>query len=71
MARGPLVFFLFFNDLTLLLKHCFLDFFADDVTFHTSSSNVINTEIHPDFDTAKSWSKQNKMMIHCANLHIC
>ena len=58
---------LFINDLPRLLKYCFSDFFADDATFHTSSSDIndIDTEIQTDFGTSKSWSKRIKMTTHC------
>ena len=37
---GPLLFLLFINDLPLLLKHCFSDFFADDSTIHSSAPSI-------------------------------
>ena len=44
---GPTLFLLFINNLPHLLKCCFSDFFVDDATFHTSSSDIddIDTEI--------------------------
>ena len=60
---GPLLFPLFINDLPLLLKHCFSDFFADDPTFHSSAPSIAkaNKELQADLEIAVAWSKQNKL----------
>ena len=46
---GTTLFLLFINDLPLMLKYCFSDLFADDLTIHTNSPDisVINSEIQP------------------------
>lgn len=55
---GPILFLLLINVLPLLLKECFPDLFADDSTFHTSSSspdiNIINSELQSDLGSAKT-----------------
>ena len=50
-----------------MLKHRCSDFFADDMTVHTSSQyiDIINTELQTDLEIINSWSKQSKMKIHC------
>ena len=51
---GPILFFLFINDLLLLLNSCHVDFFADHVTAHTSNQNIeiINAELQSNFSIA-------------------
>ena len=63
---GPLLFLLFINDLPLLLKHCFSDFFADDSTIHSSAPSIakVNKELQADLEIAVAWSKQNKLPIN-------
>ena len=58
---GPLLFLLFINDLPLLLKHCFSDFFADDSTIYSSAPSIakVNKELQADLEIAVAWSKQN------------
>ena len=63
---GPTLFFLFINDLLLLLNHCHSDFYADDATFHTSSSclETIENDIQDDINISFAWSRENKMFVH-------
>ena len=63
---GPLLFLLFINDLPLLLKHCFSDFFADDSTIHSSAPSIakVNKELQAGLKIAVAWSKQNKLPIN-------
>ena len=63
---GPLLFLLFINDLPLLLKHCFSDFFADDSTIRASSPSIakVNKELQAGLKIAVAWSKQNKLPIN-------
>ena len=63
---GPLLFLLFINDLPLLLKHCFSDFFADYSTIHSSALSIakVNKELQADLKIAVAWSKQNKLPIN-------
>ena len=63
---GPLLFLLFINDLPLLLKHCFSDFFEDDSTIHSSAPSIakVNKELQADLEIAVAWSKQNKLPIN-------
>ena len=63
---GPTLFLLFINDLPLFLKHCYLDLYADDATFHTHSKDMETTENSLQFDLndAMSWGKSNNMHIN-------
>ena len=63
---GPLLFLLFINDLPLLLKHCFSDFFADDSTIHSRAPSIakVNKELQAGLKIAVAWSKQNKLPIN-------
>ena len=57
---------MFINDLPLLLKHCFSDFFADESTIHSSATSIakVNKELQADLEIAVAWSKQNKLPIN-------
>ena len=59
---GTTLFLLFINDLPLMLKYCFSDLFADDLTIHTNSPDisVINSEIQTDLDRTKTWGNKIK-----------
>ena len=48
------------------MKYCYSDFFADDATFHTHDKLFERVEMKSQSgaDTAKGWSRQNKMHIH-------
>ena len=63
---GPLLFLLFINNLPLLLKHCFFDFFADDSINHSSAPSIVkvNKESQADLDIDVAWRKQNKLPIN-------
>ena len=63
---GPLLFLLFINDLPLLLKHCFSDFFVDDSTINSSAPSIakVNKQLQADLEIAVAWSKQNKLPIN-------
>ena len=41
---GPLLFALYLNDLPIVVKHCFLDVYADDVKLHCSHSDLNTVE---------------------------
>ena len=63
---GPTLFFLFINDLPLVLKYCKADLFADDATFHIHSKDkdTIENNIQSDFNESNQWNKNNKMHVH-------
>ena len=65
-SLGPTLFLLFINDLPLFMKYCYSDFFADDATFHTNDKlfERVEMKLQSGADTAKGWSRQNKMHIH-------
>ena len=41
---GPTLFFIFINDLPLHMNHCYIDFFADDATYHINGKSVSEVE---------------------------
>lgn len=59
-------FLLFINDLPLFLKHSYADLYADDATFHTSSTclDTIESCLQDDADTSLVWGRLNKMFVH-------
>ena len=63
---GPILVFMFPNDLHLFMKHCDSDYYADDATVHThgNTPNVIESKLQQDGNNTKLWCKQNKMEIN-------
>ena len=66
LSLGLRYFYFFINDLPLITKVCFCDFYADDATFHTHGDNLetIEHSLQTDGNIAKTWGKGNKMHIH-------
>lgn len=64
---GPTLFLMFINDLPLFMERCDADCYADDTTVHTHAKTKIEVEnkLQHDGNNSKSWSLQNKMIIHC------
>ena len=61
---GPLLFALYLNDLTIVVKHCFLDLYADDAKLHCSHSdlNIVEECVQLDLDAVALW---------LCNSHLC
>ena len=48
------------------MNHCYIDFFADDATYHINgkSESEVQPKLQQDGDNSKTWAKQHKMKIH-------
>ena len=48
------------------MNHCYIDFFADDATYHINgkSESEVEPKLQQDGDNSKTWAKQHKMKIH-------
>ena len=53
------------------MKYCYSNLFADDPTFHTHDKlfERVEMKLQNGKDTAKGWSRQNKMHIHYDKTH--
>jgi len=63
---GPLLFFIYINDLPLNNESTNTDLFADDATMYTSSSDteVIQMRLNSDLIRVQNWAQQNRMVIN-------
>ena len=63
---GPTLFLSIVNDLPLCLKHCLVDLYADDSTFHILGKNKseIEHKLQSDANETDDWSIRNKSPIH-------
>ena len=54
---GPLLFALYLNDLSVVVKHCILNLYADDAELHCSHPDLSMIEAHvqSDLDAVTSW----------------
>ena len=61
---GPLLFALYLNDLPVVVKHCFLDLYADDAELHYS---------HPDLDVVEAYvqSDLDAVALWLCSSHLC
>lgn len=64
---GPTLFLMFINDLPLFMEHSDADCYADDTTIHAYAKTQaeVESKLQNDGNNARSWSKQNKMILHC------
>ena len=48
------------------MNHCYIDFFADDATYHINGNgeSEVEPKLQQDGDNSKTWAKQHKMKIH-------
>ena len=60
---GPLLFFLFINDLPFALKRCQATMYADDTTVSFSTNNIddLITTVNNDLKSLEEWLKGNKL----------
>ena len=63
---GPLLFILYINDMSNVLKHAYPIIFADDTTLFVSSTNVENvlTLLNEDILNLAEWFKANKLSLN-------
>ena len=62
---GPLLFFIFFNDVHSPLRHCKIITYADDTVILTSSSDidVIQSSLSQDLDNLSNWFRDNELIL--------
>ena len=63
---GPLLFLLFINDVSNVVKHCHLSLYADDTCLYFSSSdpNVMSVSVNEDLQNISSWLSDNKLILN-------
>ena len=68
-CQGPVLFYLFVNDLAFFIRHSFLKLFADDVKIYLLTEVQLMQE---DLDSLTQWCGSNSMFINpstCVILH--
>ena len=58
---GPLLFFLYINDLNLAIKHCEVHPFADDTNFSYTNKSIkkLNKMLNKDLKNLTNWFNAN------------
>ena len=65
---GPLLFVLYINDLSTIVKNCQANLYADDTEIHSSSNTLdtLNSQIQQDLDSIGIWMSSNKLRVNSA-----
>ena len=70
---GPLLFLLYINDVSCVMKNCKVSLYADDTVLYTSNENldlsVIN--LQEDLDNLTAWCNRNKLTINSKKTKYC
>ena len=69
---GPLLFFIYINDLPLFIKAC-CELFADDTTIHSSNSNLrkLSESLQESVNSLLEWAGFNHMSIYPDKTNLC
>ena len=70
---GPLLFLLYANDISKVLKSCKVSLYADDTVLYYSSSNLNDTIkfVQDDLNRLNEWCILNKLTINCKKNEYC
>jgi len=64
-VQGPILFFIYINDLPLVLTHSCVDIFEDNTTLSTHTSlDVVITSLTNDLSYVDRWCQHNQMSIN-------
>ena len=63
---GPLLFAMFINDLSVVVKYSLLDLYADDAEMHCSHSDfsVVEAQLQSDFDDVTQWLCSSRLCLN-------
>ena len=70
---GPLLFLVYINDITRILKYCKVSLYADDTVIYIADENV-NTALdllQNDLDNLSTWCTRNKLTINSKKTKYC
>ena len=69
---GPLLFFIYINDLHYSIKFCKVHHFADDTNLinFNSSIKVINKQVNNDLKTLSNWLNENKICLNVSKTEL-
>lgn len=61
---GPILFSLYINDLSSIVKHSCIHIFADDVQIYIEHSEAAGWKINEDLNAIFKWATKNKLMLN-------
>ena len=63
---GPSLFFLYINDLNLVIKHCKVNYFADDTNLLYTNNSIkkLNKLLNKDLKNSTNWLNANKISLN-------
>ena len=63
---GPSLFFLYINDLNLAIKHCKVNYFADDTNLLYTNNSIkkLNKLLNKDLKNSTNWLNANKISLN-------
>ena len=70
---GPLLFLLYINDISKVLKKCKVSLYADDTVLYLSGKNLdeVVTIIQDDLVLLSNWCSKNRLTINCKKTKYC
>ena len=70
---GPLLFLIYINDLSNIIKNSKISMYADDTVIYISHSNlnIAITLIQSDLNALYEWCNRNKLTINCKKTKFC
>ena len=70
---GPLLFLLYINDISCIMKNCNVSLYADDTVLYVTHGNVENAaiEVQQDLDNLADWCNRNKLTINSKKTKYC